>query len=105
MTEVRKARELGSARAASAIARPLCCIPVQISKSIRVGCAQEALPEPSEDTVNCSGKPAGAVSADMLCEESVCSADEEADARPDKKRRTGAPASVQCHFHRACTLA
>ena len=56
-------------------------------------CAQAASPEASEDTVNCSRKTAGAVSVDMLCEESVCSADDAADVRPDKKkqRRTEAP--------------
>ena len=47
----------------------------------------------SEETVDCGHKTAGAISVDMLCEESVCSADDEAEARPDnkKKRRTEAP--------------
>ena len=58
-------------------------------------CTQDASPEVSEETVNCSRKTADAVSVDMLCEESVCSADDDADARPDKKqRRTGVAASV-----------
>ncbi len=59
-----------------------------------VDCAQVASPEVSEETVNGSRKTAGAVSKDMLCEESVCSADDDgADMRPDnkKKRRTEAP--------------
>jgi hypothetical protein len=52
----------------------------------------------SEETVGCG--PEGVVPDDVLFEESVCSADDEDDARPVKKPRTGtAPVRSQHDLH------